>query len=147
MGLCKYKNFNWAFTRESLVALLLSSAAAVAEPAEKLWLSDDDAVVIATGSCGQGMDALCGIIVGVPGARTDPQIANARAELCGLPIIWDMIPTGDPGEYSSGRLLDPESGKDYAATFQDQGGSATVSVGFASLRWSQVNRIEEECAG
>ena len=102
--------------------LALGAAPARSQPADPTgwWLDETQRGAILIEPCG---DKLCGSIrwlkepidpkTGKPkidNHNDDPKLA-ARP-LCGLPVLWDFEPD-DPGEWSSGRIYDPETGNTY----------------------------------
>jgi uncharacterized protein (DUF2147 family) len=88
----------------------LASATPEAGPVGR-WLTENGHGVIAIEPCG---DALCGRIVGIERAPTDPMPTDvAGRSQCGLTIITDQKPTADGGW--EGRITDPRDGKTYQA--------------------------------
>lgn len=129
----------------ALVTVELTAGAVLAQSDGRLWLTDDGAAIIATGACDTNPAELCGVIVGLPGGKTDPVVADARDQLCGLSVLWGMKPGKKAGEYRAGRVYDPETQREYGARFKDKGDHAVISVGFVSRTWRRVSRVDAAC--
>jgi uncharacterized protein (DUF2147 family) len=87
-----------------------ASAAPIASPIGT-WLTANSHGVIAIAQCG---DALCGRIVGIDRAPTDPMPTDVDGRSqCGLTIITNEKPTGD-GTWV-GQITDPRDGDTYQA--------------------------------
>jgi hypothetical protein len=94
-------------------------------PPEALCLTQDQSLTVASGACAVGSINLCAVIVGI----NDPKIRVWAAEICGLPIFWDLKPNAETSDWSNGRILDLE-------TLQDHPLNVTVTSGWLVLRIS-----------
>jgi len=146
MNVFKHRKLSQLTTATIFVISVLAQSAS-AEIKDKFWLTDDGDAIVATGACSPGSKELCGIIVGLPGAKGNPKIEQARDELCGLPILWNFKPTSKPGKYDKGRILDPETEKQHRASFTDRDVFAEISVWPITLKWKRVSSILGECDG
>jgi uncharacterized protein (DUF2147 family) len=86
------------------------------------WLSAGAAAVVKIAPCASGEDALCGRIVWLwdPSMSTDSRNADpARRSrpLVGMEMLQGFRP-GAPGEWTDGRIYNPEDGNTYSATLK-----------------------------
>ena len=84
-------------------------AASAQTPPEALWLTEDQALTVASGACAEGSNSLCAIIVGL----NTPEVRAWADEICGLPIFWDLVPEAETGSWKNGRILDLETQRTY----------------------------------
>ena len=120
-------------------------------PPEGFWITGDKNIVVATGACKKGSPMLCGIIVAVPGAARDAELARYNLQLCRLPVIWDLNWSPEAGQWDNGKILDPETEKvyDLSASFEGKALQLVVSEGknrqSQSLIWQSVGTFDEVC--
>ncbi len=99
-----------------LALLLLACAgrpALAAGPADGVWLTEDEDVIVEVGPCGA---ASCGRIVWLkagPDVRNakDPDPARRGLPLCGVTVLTDVRPDGNG--WKAAALYDPEDGETY----------------------------------
>ncbi len=89
-------------------AALILCGAAPAASVEGRWLTQTRDGVISIEHCGQ---ALCGFVTGMVYQGAAPRDVWHRSQ-CGLNLLIDMKPDGNGW---SGRILDPDNGRTYAA--------------------------------
>jgi uncharacterized protein (DUF2147 family) len=93
------------------LGVALSTAAAHARSPVGTWSTENGRGVVSITPCG---DALCGRIVGIDRAPTDPMPTDVEGRpQCGLTIITNGRQAGD-GTYL-GQITDPRDGKTYQA--------------------------------
>jgi uncharacterized protein (DUF2147 family) len=122
-----------------LVATAASASATSGADPIGMWSTENGHGVIAIAQCG---DALCGRIVGIERAPTDPMPTdvNGRSQ-CGLTIITDEKPSGD-GTWI-GQITDPRDGDTYQAKlWLDENGNLHLRgfIGIPLLGSTQVWR-------
>jgi uncharacterized protein (DUF2147 family) len=121
-----------AVVRAAAMAIALIAAPASATPDANpigTWSTENGHGVIAIAPCG---DALCGRIVGIDRAPTDPMPTdvNGRPQ-CGLTIITDEKPAAD-GTWL-GQITDPRDGATYQAKLWVDAGGALHLRGFIGV--------------
>jgi uncharacterized protein (DUF2147 family) len=107
-----------------LLAFLVSDAAtASAQPTpEGDWLTSGASAVVKIAPCASGGGNLCGRIVWLwdPATATDTRNGDAALRsrpLVGLEMLSGFRP-GAPGEWTGGRIYNPEDGNTYGATLK-----------------------------
>ena len=115
-------------------ALVLSTGAAMADPAEGNWNTQPDdngntGTVIMT-LCG---DTLCGTLGQSRDSNGDPFTSVNE----GRRIVWDMEPRGN-GQYRRGRIWAPDRDQTYRATMELAGNQLTVEGCFLFICREQV---------
>lgn len=103
---------------------LTAGAALAADPAEGVWLVQDQNAKVRIAPCPGSAAQLCGDIVwlraptGADGQPKkdahNPDTALRSRPLMGLTMIRDFRPAG-PGRWEGGKIYDPKSGKTYAS--------------------------------
>jgi uncharacterized protein (DUF2147 family) len=127
-------------------AITLIAASASATPDISpigMWSTENGHGVIAIAQCG---DAICGRIVGIDRAPTDPMPTdvNGRSQ-CGLTIITNEKPTGD-GTWL-GQITDPRNGDTYQAKlWLDESGNLNLR-GFIGIPLLGSTQIWHKYAG
>lgn len=118
-------------------AMAVLGGAAFADPVEGTWKTevDDGAYAhVAMSTCGA---KICGKIAKAFDASGPIQTKNV-----GKRLVWDMVPAGD-GTYSSGKIWQPSTGKEFKSKMQLNGNVLNVSgcVGpFCKKQtWTRVN--------
>ena len=100
--------------RAAMFAIGLAGSPALSAPADSLsgtWSTANGRSVVAIEPCGE---ALCGRIVGIDRAPTEPMPTDMHGRSqCGLPIIANEKPTAD-GTWL-GEVTDPRDGATYGA--------------------------------
>ncbi len=108
--------------RAAIVAVvMLMAGAAVANPVEGVWKTQEDEGAyahVAFAPCG---DKLCGVI-----ARTFKDGGEYASANIGKPLVWDMAADGG-GAYSGGKIWQPSSDKVYTSKMALSGDSLKVS--------------------
>jgi uncharacterized protein (DUF2147 family) len=127
------------------IALLAASASATAAESDPIgvWSTENGHGVIAIAQCGE---ALCGRIVGIDRAPTDPMPTdvNGRSQ-CGLTIITNEKPRGD-GTWI-GQITDPRDGDTYQAKlWLDQNGDLNLR-GFIGIPLLGATRVWHKYTG
>ncbi|MEQ6248448.1 DUF2147 domain-containing protein [Sulfitobacter sp. HNIBRBA3233] len=118
-------------------ALALGLAgAAWADPAEGIWKTevDDGAYAhVKMSPCGA---SICGVI-----ARTFNSSGEYKSENIGKQLVWDMQPAGG-GDYKSGKIWQPSTGKTYKSKMSLSGNTLAVSGCIGPIckkqTWSRV---------
>ena len=109
----------------ALAALTLSSAAALADPAEGRWSTQPDdngnTGIIEITLCTDGV-RLCGTLI--ESHKGDGSVFESPN--VGRRIVWDMEPEGD-GAYSNGQVWAPDRDKTYSSHMTLSGNSLSVS--------------------
>lgn len=105
-------------------ASLAAGAAQAADPAEGVWLVQDQDAKVRIAPCPGAAARLCGEIVwlraptGADGQpkrdAKNPDAALRSRPLVGLTMIRDFRPVA-PGRWEGGKIYDPKSGKTYAS--------------------------------
>jgi uncharacterized protein (DUF2147 family) len=99
------------------VTFSASAAAAAPDPVVGEWLSQDGAGKIALAPCSSNPALLCGAITWVDPKRPQKDIHNPDPSLRTRPIVGVMVvkdmKNQGPGNWSGGKVYDPESGKTY----------------------------------
>lgn len=135
-----------------LVLAVWVTALLADEPPEGLWLTEDGQATIATGPCDKNSPTLCGVIVGLPGARKNPALARYRKELCGLPVIWDLKWLEQKKRWQEGKILDPETGKVHNLFLRAKTGKLLlrayerVETLGAALTWIRTDVVDGICS-
>jgi uncharacterized protein (DUF2147 family) len=108
----------------SILAVLAASAGAASAQTAPLgdWLTSGAAAVVKIAPCASGEGTLCGRIVWLwdPSTATDTRNGDPalRARpLVGLEMLQGFRP-GAPGEWTGGRIYNPEDGNSYSATLR-----------------------------
>ena len=127
------------------VLSLAAGAALAADPAEGVWLVQDQDAKVRIGPCPGQAGQLCGEIVwlraptGADGRpKTDarnPDASLRNRPLIGLTMIRGFRPAG-PGRWEGGKIYDPKSGKTYASKLR-----ATLRLPGALRPVSEPRRI------
>jgi len=95
---------------KALVFLLVASPALAADPIEGAWRTQPNdqggVALVQIAPCGTGF---CGTVTG----DVDAQGRTTPSTMQGQTIIRNVVPEGDT--YRGGRVLNPETGKSYAA--------------------------------
>ena len=108
---------------KSVVILVLSAGAALADPVEGMWRTKADdngnSGLIQITPCG---DAFCGKLV----KAFDSAGKEWASPNVGKKIVWDMKPEGD-GAYGDGKVWSPDRDKTYDAKMQLNGNKLSVS--------------------
>lgn len=96
---------------------------AAADPVHGVWKSQPGD----TGNFGHVTIADCGgAICGTLVRAFDGSGKEISSENIGKRIVWDMVPSGD-GNYSGGRIWDPEKDKTYKSKMALSGNALKVS--------------------
>lgn len=121
----------------TLVALITSATAALADPVEGTWQTqpDDGAYAhVKMAPCG---GAICGTIV-----RTFKDGGEYKSANIGRQLVWDMQASGG-GAYGNGKIWQPSTDKVYKSKMSLSGSTLNVSgcVGPICKKqtWSRVN--------
>ncbi|WP_371933256.1 DUF2147 domain-containing protein [Ruegeria discodermiae] len=105
------------------VTLVGFAAAAHADPVDGIWKTgtgDGGGYLhVSIAPCGS---AICGTIDNAFNASGDEEL---NYEHDGKQMIWDMVPDGN-GEYSGGKIWDPEADKTYKSKMSLNGNTLTV---------------------
>lgn len=130
---------------KSVAACLVALApqAVAAEPPEGVWLTEDRSVIVATGACEEGLDTLCGIIVGLQ----NDSYAPWADQLCGLPLVWDLKPEGG-GRWGGGQVLNPST--EQTAPITAQITARTIALrgrDGTSSTWQRTQKRPVGCEG
>lgn len=101
----------------------VARAASDQETVSGWWLNQDGRAAIRIAACG---DKLCGWIEWLK-EPNDPKTGQPKTDhenpdpslrsraVCGLPLMYGFVPDDDPGEWTEGRVYDPDSGSTYHA--------------------------------
>ena len=124
-----------------------SSFANAADPAEGLWLTENERSVINVQECDEG---LCGTIYwiidgGMQVDEKNPDEAKRGQPMCGLKILWGFE-RDEPGEWENGNIYKADDGDLYSAELEvEEDGTLDVRgyLGFSfigkSQTWTRVN--------
>lgn len=115
---------------------VIGATAALADPVLGVWKTQEDdgayAHVMISG-CGS---AICGVI-----SRTFNSDGEYKSENIGKQLVWDMQAEGD-GDYGSGKIWQPSTGKVYKSKMSLSGNTLKVSGCFGPIckkqTWSRV---------
>ena len=128
------------FTKTTILALLLSTGAASADPVEGLWQTqpgDSGGFLhVDLSSCG---DTICGVIrKAIDGKGQEV----AGYEHLGKQMIWNMEAQGD-GAYAGGKIWAPDRGKTYNSKMQLSGNQLNVKgCVFGVCRGQDWSRVQ-----
>ena len=107
-----------------LIALLMSLAGSASAQASPMgdWFTAGASAVVKVSPCASGEGTLCGRVVWLwdPSTATDtrnPDPALRARPLVGLDMLSGFRP-GAPGEWTGGRIYNPEDGNTYSATLK-----------------------------
>ncbi|MBC6437570.1 MAG: DUF2147 domain-containing protein [Rhodobacteraceae bacterium] len=109
----------------SVVTLVAMSGAVLADDLIGNWYTapnkDGDTGIVQISQCGS---ALCGALVGA--LDSAGMSVELEPEDVGQQIIWDTLPTDQPGEYR-GMIYSPDRDRDYRSLLQLSGNTLSVS--------------------
>lgn len=147
----------------AIALILLAAGSSRAQPAgpDGLWLDESGRAGIDIAACGE---RLCGTITWLK-EPIDPDTGKPKLDkhnddpalqsrpLCGLRMLWDFV-ADDPGEWSGGRIYDPDSGSTYKShmVLRPDGtlrvrGYIGISLFGRSQVWTRPAHTLPNCAG
>lgn len=138
-----------ALTLMAITGLSAPAALAAKDPAEGLWLTENERSVIEIKPCEQG---LCGYVYWIiPGGlkfdAQNPDNTKRGEPICGLPILWGFEQDGK-GDWSGGTIYKADDGDYYDANLGvREDGTLKVRgyMGLALFGKTQIwNRVSAE---
>ena len=141
-----------------MIALCSTACSAPVANAENVdgvrghWLTEDEALIIEVMNCEEGVPVLCGFVRALPGAATDPELAQHATELCALPLLSNLTFEKDSNRWGGGDIFDPEIEQMYQVYIQLKPDHLKVRAYEGSewigetLKWTAVESEVEDCA-